>query len=89
MNFKKMFEPATMAVIGVSLKNNNNPANVIFNKNNLRHPVKVFPVNPAGGYLQGEKVYRHISEIPENIDLAVRLYSGRCPGGCGYFRRFR
>ncbi len=71
MDFKKLFEPETMAVIGVSLKNINNPANVIFNKNNLRHPVKVFPVNPQGGFLQGEKVYRHVSEISAKIDLAV------------------
>ena len=71
MNFKKLFEPETMAVIGVSLKNSNNPANVIFHKNNLRHPVEVFPVNPQGGTLQGERVYRHISEIPGHVDLAV------------------
>ena len=71
MNFKAMFEPETMAVIGVSLTNDRNPANVIYNKNNLRHPVEVFPVNPRGGLLQGIEVFTHISDIPKKVDLAV------------------
>ena len=60
-----------MAVIGVSLSNDRHPANVIYYKNHLRYPVKVFPVNPRGGVLQGERVFAHISEIPEKVDLAV------------------
>jgi len=60
-----------MAVIGVSLNNDRHPANVIYYKNNLRYPVKVFPVNPRGGVVQGERVFAQISEIPEKVDLAV------------------
>jgi acyl-CoA synthetase (NDP forming) len=70
-NLDALFEPQTMAVIGVSLTNNRNPANVIFTKNYLRYPVKVFPVNPRGGELQGEKVFTSVAAIPEKIDLAV------------------
>ena len=71
MNFRKLFEPKTMAIIGVSLNNDRHPANVVFNKNQLRYPVKVFAVNPRGGVLQGEKVFAHVSEIPGKVDLAV------------------
>jgi acyl-CoA synthetase (NDP forming) len=71
VNFQALFEPKTMAVIGVSLNNDRHPANVIYYKNNLRYPVKVFPVNPRGGVVQGERVFAHISEIPEKVDLAV------------------
>ena len=71
MNFRKLFEPKTMAVIGVSLNNDRHPANVVFNKNQLRYPVKVFAVNPRGGILQGEKVFPHVSEVPDKVDLAV------------------
>jgi len=60
-----------MAVIGVSLTNDRHPANVIFNKAHLRSPVKVFAVNPKGGEIQGEIVYRRIAEIPHTVDLAV------------------
>ncbi|MFH1293238.1 MAG: CoA-binding protein, partial [Pseudomonadota bacterium] len=66
-----MFEPKTMAIIGVSLNNDRHPANVVFNKNQLRYPVKVFAVNPRGGILQGERVFTHVSEIPDKVDLAV------------------
>jgi acyl-CoA synthetase (NDP forming) len=71
MDFKRMFRPETMAIIGVSMKNDRHPANVIYNKNNLRYPLRVFPVNPGGGTFQGESVYSQISEIPEKVDLAV------------------
>ncbi len=70
-NLDKIFYPETIAVIGVSLTNDRHPANVIYNKNQLRYPVKVFPVNPKGGFIHREKVYKSISEIPEKIDLAV------------------
>ena len=71
MNLDTLFKPKTMAVIGVSLTNEKHPANVIYNKNNLRLQAKVFPVNDRGGIYQGEKVYASILEIPEKIDLAV------------------
>ncbi len=71
MDFKRVFEPETMAVAGVSLVNDRHPANVIYHKNRLRYPVKVYPVNPKGGVLQGERVFKNISEIPEPVDLAV------------------
>ncbi len=71
MNFSKLFWPQKMAVIGVSTSNSRHPANVIYNKNLLRYPVQAFPVNPKGGSLYGERVYTRISEIPEDVDLAV------------------
>ena len=58
MNFKALFKPKTVAVIGVSLQNERHPANVIFNKNNLRFQAEVFPVNERGGILHiGKKHY--------------------------------
>lgn len=71
MNFRPLFKPKSMAVIGVSLTNDRHPANVIYNKTLLRYAVKTFPVNPRGGILQGEKVFKRISDIPHKIDLAV------------------
>lgn len=71
MNFQPLFNPKTMAVIGVSLTNDRHPANVVFNKTLLRSPVKVFAVNPRGGKIQGEKVYPRVGEIRHRIDLAV------------------
>ena len=58
-------------MVGVSLSNEKHPANVIYNKNNLRLQAKVFPVNDRGGIYQGEKVYASMLDIPEKVDLAV------------------
>jgi len=71
VNFQALFKPKTVAVIGVSLTNDRHPANVVYTKNHLRYPIKVFPVNPRGGVLGGQTVFAHISEIPEKVDLAV------------------
>ena len=71
MNFDPLFNPRTIAVAGVSLTNDRHPANVIYNKLHLRYPVSVFPINPKGGTLQREKVYKHPGDVPERIDLAV------------------
>jgi acetyltransferase len=71
MDLKTLFRPRTVAVIGVSLTNDRHPANVIYQKNSLRHQADVFPLNDRGGALHGEEVYTRLSEIPKKIDLAV------------------
>ena len=70
-NFKPLFKPKSMAVVGVSLSNDRHPANVIFHKLLLRYPVDVFAVNPKGGNLQREKIFKRLSEIPQKIDHVV------------------
>ena len=46
MDLKPLFEPKTMAVIGISATNDRHPANVIYAKNKNRYPVEVYGVNP-------------------------------------------
>ena len=71
MNYKRLLKPESIAVIGVSLHNNRHPANIVYRKNRLRYPVKVFAVNPRGGKIQGERLYERPEDIPEKVDLAV------------------
>jgi acetyltransferase len=71
MNLKPIFEPRTMAVIGVSAVNDRHPANVIFIKNRNRYPLDVFAVNPRGGKLHEDPVYPSVAHLPKKIDLAV------------------
>ncbi|MCX5812616.1 MAG: CoA-binding protein [Proteobacteria bacterium] len=71
MNLKRLFKPETMAVVGVSLSNESNPANVVYNKNRLRYPVQVFAVNGKGGTIRGETLYRKVQDIPAKIDLVI------------------
>jgi acyl-CoA synthetase (NDP forming) len=71
LNFKALFEPQTMAVVGISLTNDAHPGNVIYYKNYLRYPVKTFGVNPRGGVHKEERIFARVGDIPEKIDLAV------------------
>lgn len=71
MNLGRILEPESIAVIGVSHSNPFNPANVIYNKNRLRHRADTYPVNPKGGILFGEPVFASVGEVPGPIDLAV------------------
>lgn len=71
MDFKRMFEPKAMAVIGLSLSNERHPGNVIFNKNFFRYPVMVYGVNPRGDKYHSERIFPRIADIPEPVDLAV------------------
>jgi acetyltransferase len=71
LDLKTLFEPETMAVVGVSLSNDRHPANVIYNKNSLRYPVRVYGVNPSGGTYYKDRIYKNLSEIPEKLDLVI------------------
>lgn len=71
MDLKPLFEPKSLAVIGVSLRNDLHPSNIIFYKNLYRYPVEAYPVNPRAGMLKGEKAFSSIKEIPGTVDLAI------------------
>lgn len=71
MNYKRLLKPESIAVIGVSLRNNRHPANIVYRKNRLRYPLKVFAVSPRGGKIQGERLYERPEDIPEKVDLAI------------------
>ncbi|MCK5543369.1 MAG: CoA-binding protein [Desulfobacterales bacterium] len=71
MDLKCLFKPSTMAVIGVSTSQDSHPANVIYNKNHLRYPVKTFPVNPKGGFINRAALYQSVEDIKEKVDMAV------------------
>ncbi len=71
MKLKKIFEPRSVAVVGVSASNPSHPANVIFNKIRLKYKTRVYCVNPSGGEFFGDPVYRSVSRIPGRVDLAV------------------
>lgn len=72
-----IFKPKTMAIIGVSTTNPLFPGNIIYNKNLFEFPVKVFPINPKGGYLEGYEVYTDLNKVPVDLDLAVLMISAK------------
>lgn len=71
MDLKKLIEPESVAVIGVSLTNQTNPANIIYSKNHHHYKAKTYGVNPSGGTIHGQTIYKSIADIPGKVDLAV------------------
>jgi acetate---CoA ligase (ADP-forming) len=71
MDLKKLIEPESIAVVGVSFTNPFNPANIIYSKNQHHYKARTYGVNPNGGQIYGQKIYKSITEIPDKIDMAV------------------
>ncbi len=55
----------------MSLTNPFHRANVIYHKNHLRYRTATYAINPKGGDLYGEPVYRSIREVPGAVDVAL------------------
>lgn len=71
MDLRPIFEPKSLAVVGVSLHNDMHPSNIIFYKNLYRYPVEAYPVNPRAGILKGEQAYPSVKDVPAAVDLAI------------------
>ncbi|UCE11190.1 MAG: CoA-binding protein [Candidatus Thorarchaeota archaeon] len=68
---KKMLNPSSTAVVGVSTSNPFSPGNVIFRKLCFENDLTTYAINPKGGTVEGQKVYKSIPEAPGDIDLVV------------------
>jgi acetyltransferase len=71
MNLKRLIEPRSMAIFGVSQSNQEHPANIIYTKNKIQSPARIYCINPSGGLFRGDRVYTSIKEIEEPVDVAV------------------
>jgi acetyltransferase len=65
------FSPKTVAVIGATENANSVGRTVLWNLVTSPFGGTVFPVNPKRSNVLGVKAYPSISEIPEQVDLAV------------------
>jgi acyl-CoA synthetase (NDP forming) len=69
--FTAMLNPKAAAVVGVSTSNPFSPGNVIFRKLCFEHALPTYPINPRGGYVEGQQVYQSISKAPDGVELVV------------------
>jgi len=74
-----MFKPRTIAVAGVSDKENDINMGRDFIKAFLDAGFKgaLFPLNPSGGTIFGLKIWKNIRDIPEQIDYVVSAIPAR------------
>ncbi|MBN2157514.1 MAG: CoA-binding protein [Candidatus Lokiarchaeota archaeon] len=72
-NLEPIFRPKSMVVVGISTKNYINPGTTTFLKNVFETNLgeKCYAVNPRGGEIEGQKIYREIKNLPEIPDIAV------------------
>ena len=67
---KYLFEPSSVAIIGASQDENKIGYKIVRNITNGGFKGKIFPVNPRGGELLGNKIYTRIEDIESQIDIA-------------------
>ena len=70
---EKFFYPRSVAVIGVSVNRNNLGKNIIRNLINFNFTGSFYAVSQERGSLAGNPIYPSVSEIPDEIDLALIL----------------
>jgi acetyltransferase len=71
VNLDIFFAPKTVAVIGATENAGSVGRTILWNLLTSPFGGTVFPVNPKRPSVLGVKAYKHISEVPEPVDLAV------------------
>jgi len=68
---KQFMEPQSVALIGVPRYTGEGTFNVLENLLGYGYQGRIYPINPSVSEILGMKTYSSISEIADNIDLAV------------------
>ena len=71
MNLEKLFNPASVAIVGASPEEGTVGSVLAKNALELGYKGKVFLVNPKHAEIFGQKCYHSLAEITESVDLAV------------------
>jgi acetyltransferase len=72
-----IFSPKSVAVVGVSAKPDNLGRNIMLNLIDFGFDGVVYPVGPDGGAITTRRIYQSVTEIPEQVDMAVILVPAR------------
>jgi acyl-CoA synthetase (NDP forming) len=70
LNFKSLFEPKTIAVVGASGKKENAATRFISNLKYFGYQGKVIPIHPEEKQILGLETYSSLSKIPYKVDYA-------------------
>lgn len=70
-DYERIFNPEKIAIIGVSSKGRGFGSNVYRALQMIGYERGVYLVNPRGGSLDGEPIYKSVAEIPGGFDLAI------------------
>ncbi|MCH8907355.1 MAG: CoA-binding protein, partial [Candidatus Heimdallarchaeota archaeon] len=70
-SIRHLFEPQTVAIVGASSNEAKIGYQVLDNIVKSGYKGKIFPVNPRGGTILGQRVYKTIEDIDSDIDIAT------------------
>jgi len=70
-DIRYLFEPRSVAVLGASADRSKIGYRLVENIVRGGYAGKLYPVNPKGGELLGQKVWRSLDEVADEIDMAV------------------
>jgi acetyltransferase len=68
---REIFYPTSIAVVGVSAKEDNLGRNIVANLIEYGFEGIVYAVGPSGGMIETRRIYRSVGDIPDHVDLAV------------------
>jgi acyl-CoA synthetase (NDP forming) len=69
MDLTKLFQPKSMAIVGISKRNPLSPGRIILLKNEYEYDVKVYGIHPDGGEIEGIELHTKLDELPEIPDI--------------------
>ena len=76
-DFNRIFHPEKIAIIGVSSKGAGFGSGIFYSLRAIGYDGEIFLVNPRGGELLGNKIYKGVDEIPGTIDFAIIAVAAR------------
>ena len=72
-SLKDLFAPASVAVIGASATPDKQGNTALIYLKRAGFAGRIYPINPAGGEIEGLACYKTIGEVPERVDCAFTV----------------
>lgn len=70
-DYKRLFNPKAVTVIGASSNPEKLGGVVMNNLTNGKYAGHIYPINPKGGTMFSTQVLQSISDLPDDVDLAI------------------
>ena len=75
-NFRQIFYPSSIAVVGATNTPGTVPNDIFTNIMRSGYPGPIYPVSPGQATISGAKAYKYVVDIPHPVDLAVIVFPG-------------
>ncbi len=76
-NLKRIFYPASVAVVGTNKVKGSVPYDILFNILKAEFTGVVYPVSPGEKSICSVKAYKYVVDIPDPVDLAIIVFPGQ------------